>query len=141
MSGDSEKELLEARPGCIGQGLCFQAVKTEFKHCSLSLYAEWVLSKKQILQKADTQMLWNLSILGIAAIFAFFVAWLYGNRAFVRPIKDLVTTAKRFGSGDMRARTCLTHTTDEIGVLAQSFDEMASLVETRTLNRRKRKRP
>ncbi len=49
----------------------------------------------------------------------------------------MVAAAKRFGDGEMSARTCLTHTTDEVGLLAQSFDEMASLVETRSIEREK----
>jgi len=95
------------------------------------------LSKNQILRKADIQMLWSLSILGIAALAAMFVAWIFGNLAFVTPINRLVTSTKNFGSGEMSTRTCLPHNPDEIGLLAQSFDEMASLVETRSIEREK----
>jgi signal transduction histidine kinase len=95
------------------------------------------LGKDQIFQKADIQMLWNLSILGIAAFVGLLAAWIFGNSAFVRPIKHLVTVAKRFGDGELSTRTCLSHTSDEVGLLAQSFDEMASLVETRNIEREK----
>ncbi len=89
------------------------------------MYALVGFGKNQISDKADMQMLWNLSVLGIAAFVALFAAWVFGNFAFLSPIKHLVTAAKRFGDGEMSARTCLTHTPDELGLLAQSFDEMA----------------
>ena len=95
------------------------------------------LGKNQIFHKADIQMFWNLSILGIAAFVGLFAAWVFGNSAFVRPIKHLVTVAKRFGDGELSTRTRLSHTCDEVGLLAQSFDEMASLVETRSIEREK----
>ena len=95
------------------------------------------LSKSQIFYKADKQMYLNLSMLGIAAFVALFVAWCFGNLALVRPINHLVTVAKRFGSGDLGSRTGLKHTPDEVGLLAESFDEMASLVEKRSIEREK----
>ena len=101
------------------------------------LYMLVGLGKNQIFHKADMQMLWNLSILGVAGFLGLLVAWLFGNLAFVRPIKHLVTAAKRFGGGEMSVRTCLPHTPDEIGLLTQSFDEMASLVEARSIEREK----
>ncbi len=101
------------------------------------LYILAGLSKDRIFHKADIQMLWNLSILGIAAFLALAAAWIFGNFAFVRPIKHLVTATKRFGGGDMGARASLTRAPDEICLLAQSFDEMASLVETRSIEREK----
>ena len=101
------------------------------------LYMLAGLAKKQILHKADAQMFWNLSVLGLAAFVALLAAWTFGNFAFVRPIRHLVAAAKRFGSGEMSARTYLAHTPDEIGLLAQSFDEMASLVEKRNVEREK----
>ena len=93
------------------------------------------LPKDLVFQKAHYQMISNLSILGIAAFAALFTAWIFGNLAFVRPIKQLVSTARRLGSGELSARTCLTHSSDEMGCLARSFDEMASLVETRIIER------
>ena len=137
VSGDSEEGIYEtiALDG-ISRIYAFKQVRLN-AHSPPYLYMLVGLAKSRIFHQADIQMLWNLSILGIAAFVALFAAWIFGNFAFVRPIKHLVTAAKRFGSGEMSARTCLPHTPNEIGLLAQSFDEMASLVETRSIEREK----
>jgi two-component system, sensor histidine kinase and response regulator len=137
ISGDLDEGFFEtlAQDG-INRIYAFKQLRLN-ANSSPYLYMLVGLSKSQIFQKADIQMLWNLSLLGIAAFVALFVAWVFGNFAFVRPIKHLVTAAKKFGSGEMSARTCLLHSSDEIGLLAQSFDEMALLVETRNIEREK----
>ena len=137
ISGDSDEGIFEA----VGQDGISRVYA--FKQLRLRegsppyLYMIVGLAKSQIFHKADAQMLWNLSILGIAAFFGFFAAWVFGNIVFIQPIKHLVTTAKRFGDGEMSVRTCLPHTPDEIGLLSRSFDEMASLVEARSIEREK----
>ncbi|HUL31876.1 MAG TPA: PAS domain S-box protein, partial [Thermodesulfobacteriota bacterium] len=80
-------------------------------------------------------MIRNLSILGVAAVIAMCLAWILGSLIFIRPINRLVTAAQRFGKGDMTTRTGLPHTPDGLGRLAQSFDDMASLLEKRNSER------
>ncbi|MFZ0932418.1 MAG: PAS domain S-box protein [Syntrophobacteraceae bacterium] len=92
--------------------------------------------KDKILEKANFAMSNGLLILGLAATTAASLAWLIGNLAFTRPINRLVNAAKRFGSGEMAARTGLPHTYDELGKLAQSFDSMAEWLEQRDLERK-----
>jgi signal transduction histidine kinase/DNA-binding response OmpR family regulator len=137
VSGGSEEGIFEtiAQDG-INRVYAFKQLRL-YENSNPYLYMLVGLGKNQIFHKADIQMFWNLSILGIATFAGLFAAWIFGNSAFVRPIKHLVTAAKRFGSGEMSARTCLPHTSDEVGLLAQSFDEMASLVETRSIEREK----
>ena len=79
----------------------------------------------------------NLSILGIAALSAMLLAWLFGNFTFVAPIKQLVAAAQLFGRGELGTRTGLPHTPDEFGQLAKSFDEMASLLEMRSIEHKR----
>src|SRR5208337_507204 len=43
---------------------------------------------------------------------------------------------RRFGKGEMRVRTGLPHSSDEVGQLAKSFDAMPSLVEMRDIERK-----
>jgi signal transduction histidine kinase len=137
ISGDSDEGIYEttAQDG-IRRVYAFKQVRLK-EGASPYLYMLAGLAKDRIFHKADRQMLWNLSILGIALLVGLFAAWIFGNFAFVRPIKRLVVAADRFGSGDMSTRTCLAHTHNEIGLLARSFDEMASLVETRSIEREK----
>ena len=137
VSGDSEEGIFEAlaRDG-IDRVYAFKQLRL-YENSDPYMYMLVGLGKNQIFHKADIQMLWSLSILGIAAFVGLLAAWIFGNSAFVRPIKHLVTVAKRFGDGELSARTRLSHTSDEVGLLAQSFDEMASLVETRSIEREK----
>lgn len=137
ISGNSDKGIFEAF-GQDGIRRVYAFIQVRLKADSTPyLYMLVGLASEQIFHKAAVQMLWNLSILGIAALVGLLAAWIFGNLAFVKPIKHLVTAAKRFGGGEMSTRTGLVHTPDEIGLLAQSFDEMASLVETRSIGREK----
>ncbi len=136
-SGDSEEGIFErlAQDG-IERVYAFKQLRLH-GNSRPYMYMLVGLGKNQIFRKADIQMLWNLSFLGIAAFVGLLAAWSFGNSAFVRPIKHLVSVAKRFGDGELSARTRLVPTCDEVGLLAQSFDEMASLVETRSIEREK----
>ena len=80
-------------------------------------------------------MVRNLLILGIVAIAMLVLAWTMGHVAFISPINRLVVATRRFGAGDMESRTGLLHSSDELGQLARSFDEMAALLQQRSLER------
>jgi PAS domain S-box-containing protein len=99
------------------------------------LYVLVAMPKDKILHEAGIQMVRNLSILGIAAIVGLLVAWILGNFALIEPINRLVAAAQLFGKGEMGTRTGLSHGKDELGRLAESFDDMASLVEMRNAER------
>ena len=92
--------------------------------------------KDPILHKANLNMLRNLSFLGLATLLALSLAWIFGNVVLIRPIKRLVVATQQFGRGKMDIRTGLPHTPDELGHLAQSFDDMASLLEMRIRERK-----
>ena len=83
------------------------------------LYMLAGIPKDRILHKANARMFRDLSILGIAAAIAMALAWMFGNRALIRPLNRLVASAHRFGKGEMAARTGLPHTSDELGRLAE----------------------
>jgi PAS domain S-box-containing protein len=99
------------------------------------LYMLVGIPRDSILHNANARMFRDLSILGIAAVIAMALAWMFGNIVFVRPLNRLVVAAHRFGKGEMAARTGLPHTSDELGLLAGSFDDMALLVEMKSIER------
>jgi diguanylate cyclase (GGDEF)-like protein/PAS domain S-box-containing protein len=99
------------------------------------LYTIVGLPKELILRKANLNMMGNLSILGIAALLALSLAWVFGNLVLIEPINRLVAATQRFGMGKMDTRTGLPHSPDELGQLARSFDDMASLLEARNIER------
>ena len=71
---------------------------------------------------------WQLSpyyflVLGTTAVLCALVAYF-----ILMPIRQITTTVKRFGRGDLTSRTKFTRR-DEIGSLARSFDDMADRLE------------
>jgi PAS domain S-box-containing protein len=58
------------------------------------------------------------------------IAWVTGGELVLRPIHQLLRTARRLGEGDMGVRTGLQDVPGELGDLARAFDAMAdSLAE------------
>ncbi|MEN6441458.1 MAG: ATP-binding protein [Syntrophobacter sp.] len=101
------------------------------------LYMIVGIARDILVHNANLDMFLNLSILGIAALLAMSLAWFFGNRVFVKPVNELVSAVRRFGTGKMDSRTGLPHTGDEVGQLAKSFDDMASLLEAQNNEREK----
>jgi len=101
------------------------------------LYMMVGIARDVLVYNANLEMFLNLSIVGVAALLAMSLAWFFGNRVFVKPVNELVSAVRRFGTGRMDSRTGLPHTGDEVGLLAKSFDDMASLLEARNNEREK----
>ena len=87
------------------------------------------LPKDAILHAANMHMLRNLAILGIAGLVTTVLAAALGNLLLLEPINRLVAATQRFGTGELNTRTGLPHTSDELGRLAQSFDNTAARLE------------
>ena len=62
-----------------------------------------------------------------ALLLAALAGWLVSNR-ITTPLTELTKTTSRMSRGDLSARANI-HSNDEIGILSQSFNEMASRVE------------
>jgi rsbT co-antagonist protein RsbR len=84
-----------------------------------------------LLDTSTNSTIWEVAVIAALVLIAsllwslLFPAWL------VRPIKVLRETAMRLASGDLTARAALRRG-DELGVLAQSFDEMAATIQRST---------
>ncbi len=100
------------------------------------LYMVAGIAKEQMLTRANQKMLHDLFFLSIATFLAIALMWYLEDLALARPVRQLVDATQKFGKGDMRTRTGLQHTADELGQLARSFDDMASLLEMRDRERR-----
>lgn len=100
------------------------------------LYVLVGIAKDKILHQVNLELTGYLCILGIAALLTALLAWVLGNLALIGPIKQLVSTTRRFGAGELCARSGLPHTPNEIGQLAKSFDHMALLLESREMERK-----
>ena len=73
----------------------------------------------------------NLSGLGLAAVIALILAWLFAQFSILRPVNTLVDTTKWLAAGDLSSRTKLSHGAGELNQLARAFDEMAVSLEKR----------
>jgi len=73
----------------------------------------------------------NLLFLGLVAALALGAAWSGGDFFILRHVRALVGAARRMCTGDLTARSGVSHDPGEIGQLARSFDEMAVALEQR----------
>ncbi|MDR3555054.1 MAG: PAS domain S-box protein [Syntrophobacteraceae bacterium] len=118
----------------ISRIYAFQPMRLR-KNSPIYMYVFASLPKDEIFKRANREMARNLFCLGIASLIAACLAWGFGNFFFIRPITRLVDATKRFGEGDLLARTGLPHNSGEMGLLAESFDRMASQCEQRDAER------
>ena len=86
---------------------------------------------------ADQTMRSNLVILGGILLLALGFAWGFGYLFVMRRINPLVQTTARLAAGDLVARTGLTGGPEELGQLAQAFDQMAAALEEREAERQR----
>ena len=138
ISGNATQGLFE-RTGQDGidRIYAFRQVRLDDKGGSPYLYMFSGLAKAPILERAARQLWASLVILGISACLAMALAWWIGNVVFVKPTNQLVAATQQFARGELRARTGLPHSSDELGRLAAAFDDMAALLEERSLEREK----
>jgi signal transduction histidine kinase/CheY-like chemotaxis protein len=94
------------------------------------------VSRPQIL--ADmAQAAWrDTLLLGLAVLVALGLAALAARRFIYRPTESLLSAARRWRDGDLSARAEVHHPRSEFGTLAQSFNAMASTLQSRDLERR-----
>jgi len=94
------------------------------------------VSEAVVLSEANRNITRNIGILGFAALLAMVLAYTIGNFLIARPLNLMVKASKRIGRGDLTTRTELPHGDNEVGQLAGSFDEMASMLAVRESERK-----
>jgi PAS domain S-box-containing protein len=78
----------------------------------------------------------NLSSLGLVTIIVLILAWLFGYLFVIRRMDVLTKATKQLAAGDLNARTGMDYGKGEIDLLGHAFDEMASTLQQRELERR-----
>ena len=137
MSRGGEQGFFE-RTSADGMDRVYAYTKLRVSEASAPyMYIAVGIPQRQIMQRANSQMLSNLFLLGISAMAALLLAWAFGEFFLLDPIKRLVAATHRLGMGEMDIRTGLHHSNDELGQLAQSFDDMAALLESKNLERQR----
>lgn len=95
------------------------------------------IPRAALFAQTDQALRRNLSWSGLALALALSLGWFGGSFLIVRPVKTLVRSSARLASGDLSARTGLTHRRDELGQLIAAFDRMAQSLEERDTERLK----
>lgn len=89
------------------------------------------------LADARGSIAFNVVLIFLATLLAVGAAWAIAEHAIARGVRQLVQAANRLGTGDLSARTGLTHGRGELGTLAEAFDRMASGLEDYDWERRR----
>ena len=90
------------------------------------------IPEKSALSSANTRLKHDLLLFGVASCLALAAAYFLGNLTIVNPIKQLVEASRQMGAGNFNLRSGIPHAKGgEIGLLAQSFDSMASALQAR----------
>ena len=89
----------------------------------------------EIYRPARRRLALHFSGLATAGFLVMGLAWLGSGRYFRHPLSQLIRTADRLATGSLEARSGLKYS-GEIGVLAQSFDQMADTLERNQIEER-----
>lgn len=71
---------------------------------------------------------WSIVSVGLATLALVFEVIFFATGSIIRPVKQLALVMQNFASGDFRVRADKAHD-DEMGVLVDHFNEMASTIE------------
>lgn len=95
------------------------------------VYVSVGISRDAIYAPVQQRFQRNMIIMLLISLTMFTLAWFGGDWFILRPMQALIAATRRFGQGDLTARTGLPHGATELGQLAQSFDEMAEGLQER----------
>ena len=84
---------------------------------------------------AQQALIRNLASLGLVTIVVIILAWLLGYLFVLRRMNILTKATKQLAAGDLGARTGMNYGQGEIDLLAHAFDEMASTLQKREVER------
>lgn len=90
----------------------------------------------QLQQQSESRQNWQQNIQGVALILTVLILLigLYQlQSSVIRPLKQLVDSARRFSRGDLNARIAY-RAEDELGQMAESFNSMAEVIKQSHLN-------
>ena len=84
---------------------------------------------KSMIDTANQSFFRNLFFLAFAAIAACGISLGLGRYLLIKPLQDVIKTARELATGDLSTRTRLSHLRGEMGDLAHAFDDMAASLE------------
>lgn len=102
-----------------------------------SWYISIGIPKEAYYRSARTLLTKNLAWMSLITILVLATAWIGAHTMILRRIRALIAASKELGKGDLNVRTELGHEADEIGELADAFDQMAESLQAREADRQK----
>jgi diguanylate cyclase (GGDEF)-like protein len=94
-------------------------------------YAVIGLDKASLAAPAVKSLTFNLIALLLLVLLTLIGTWIASERLLVRPVSQLIDSAKRVEAGDLEARTNLSYRAGELGELAHHFDNMTAALARR----------
>ena len=127
------RQILHSNKGFLDVGTSFVA-EDSFLAYSKILSTGWtfgaIFPKEELFAEVyrlhQANFLLSLVGIGLLALLAVIVA-----RSIAQPLKQMVTATKKIAVGDLNIELDAVHRTDEVGVLAQSFTQMAEGLKER----------
>jgi signal transduction histidine kinase len=121
VDGISRLYAYQGVPGTAGDLTVFVGIEPEIAYASI-----------------DNALRQYLAFLSLFTVLAAVIAWSFGNRRIVDPVRQIAESTQKIGSGNLSTRVQLTSESSELGMLAMNFNTMASQLEqnTQELNRR-----
>lgn len=90
-----------------------------------------------LFEKGNHLLRVHLAGLAFVTLLGMLSAWFGADTAFLHPLRSLLDATRRFGAGDLAARSGLPPSEGEVGLLAAAFDRMAESIESRESARRR----
>ncbi|HEY5996861.1 MAG TPA: PAS domain S-box protein, partial [Candidatus Deferrimicrobiaceae bacterium] len=100
-----------------------------------SAYAILGIPRALLFDKGDRLFRTRLAGLALVALLGFLAARVGVEAVLLRPARVLLDATRRFGEGDLSARSGLPPSGDELSTLAAGFDRMAESIEQRERDR------
>lgn len=97
------------------------------------LYIWAGIPEDYIIAPANKNLVRNLILMFSATAISLLIAWFIGQKTFIKPIKNLVSLAKKFSQGDFEARSETLANTGEIETLTMAFHGMADSLKENML--------
>jgi signal transduction histidine kinase len=97
------------------------------------LYVWAGIPEAHILAPANAALTRDLLLMLLATVMSLSISWVFGKNTLISPILSLVTLTRNIARGDLEVRSELTAKSDEFGILAKAFQDMAeALMAART---------
>jgi len=97
------------------------------------------LDRSKVVAAANEDLLNSAIVSGLSLCLALSLAWLLGWRSIAAKLDQLTLSVQKIGQGDEGVTSGLDYKDGEIGLLAQSFDTMSSLLRMREKDLQKAK--